>query len=175
MAASRRLRLMNDDRVVRTLEKAREKKIVDGAAGVGPRRIPSALANFLPRKSHDAHTAPRFTTKSGAHRTIFSEQSFRSRQLAQRFPANTEQSVHNGSVCSYCIHLLSLLSRVASLFSRHAVPHPVVAGANLRLSLHSKGKGIAASAIPYSRTPPAWLKTTPDQVTDQICKLARKG
>ncbi|RMY53291.1 hypothetical protein D0863_13997 [Hortaea werneckii] len=41
--------------------------------------------------------------------------------------------------------------------------------------LHSKGKGIADSAIPYSRTPPAWLKTTPDQVVDQICKLARKG
>lgn len=41
--------------------------------------------------------------------------------------------------------------------------------------LHSKGKGIASSAIPYSRTPPAWLKTTPDQVVDQICKLAKKG
>ncbi len=41
--------------------------------------------------------------------------------------------------------------------------------------LHSKGKGISASAIPYSRTPPAWLKTTPEQVVDQICKLAKKG
>jgi len=41
--------------------------------------------------------------------------------------------------------------------------------------LHSKGKGISASALPYSRTPPAWLKTTPDQVVDQICKLAKKG
>jgi hypothetical protein len=41
--------------------------------------------------------------------------------------------------------------------------------------LHSNGKGISASAIPYSRTPPAWLKTTPDQVVDQICKLAKKG
>ena len=41
--------------------------------------------------------------------------------------------------------------------------------------LHSKGKGISSSAIPYSRTPPAWLKTTPDQVVDQICKLAKKG
>lgn len=34
---------------------------------------------------------------------------------------------------------------------------------------------MAASAIPYSRTPPAWLKTTTEQVTDQICKLAKKG
>jgi small subunit ribosomal protein S13e len=41
--------------------------------------------------------------------------------------------------------------------------------------LHSKGKGISASALPYSRAPPAWLKTTPDQVVEQICKLARKG
>ena len=41
--------------------------------------------------------------------------------------------------------------------------------------LHSKGKGIAGSTVPYSRTPPAWLKTTPEQVVDQICKLARKG
>jgi len=41
--------------------------------------------------------------------------------------------------------------------------------------LHSNGKGISASAIPYSRTPPSWLKITPDQIEDQICKLARKG
>ena len=41
--------------------------------------------------------------------------------------------------------------------------------------LHSNGKGISSSAIPYSRTPPAWLKTTPDQVEEQICKLAKKG
>lgn len=41
--------------------------------------------------------------------------------------------------------------------------------------LHSNGKGISASAIPYSRTPPAWLKTTPEQIVDQICKLAKKG
>ena len=41
--------------------------------------------------------------------------------------------------------------------------------------LHSNGKGISGSAIPYSRTAPAWLKTTPEQVVDQICKLAKKG
>jgi len=41
--------------------------------------------------------------------------------------------------------------------------------------LHSNGKGISSSAIPYSRTPPAWLKTTPEQVVDQIGKLAKKG
>jgi hypothetical protein len=41
--------------------------------------------------------------------------------------------------------------------------------------MHSNGKGISASAIPYSRTPPQWLKTTPQQVVDNICKLAKKG
>ncbi|PNY25747.1 40S ribosomal protein S13 [Tolypocladium capitatum] len=41
--------------------------------------------------------------------------------------------------------------------------------------LHSNGKGISASAIPYSRAAPAWLKTTPEQVVEQIAKLARKG
>ncbi|PWW72737.1 hypothetical protein C7212DRAFT_286161 [Tuber magnatum] len=41
--------------------------------------------------------------------------------------------------------------------------------------LHSNGKGISASAIPYSRTRPTWLKTTPEQVEEQICKLAKKG
>ncbi|KAL5340327.1 ribosomal S13/S15 N-terminal domain-containing protein [Aspergillus crustosus] len=41
--------------------------------------------------------------------------------------------------------------------------------------LHSKGKGIASSALPYSRTPAPWVKITPDQVVDQIYKLARKG
>lgn len=41
--------------------------------------------------------------------------------------------------------------------------------------MHSNGKGISSSAIPYSRTPPAWLKTSPEQVVEQICKLAKKG
>jgi hypothetical protein len=41
--------------------------------------------------------------------------------------------------------------------------------------LHSNGKGISASALPYSRSPPAWLKTTPENVVDQICRLAKKG
>lgn len=41
--------------------------------------------------------------------------------------------------------------------------------------LHSKGKGIASSALPYSRTPAPWVKITPEQVVDHICKLARKG
>ncbi|GJD09364.1 40S ribosomal protein S13-1 [Galdieria sulphuraria] len=41
--------------------------------------------------------------------------------------------------------------------------------------MHSKGKGIAQSVIPYRRNPPSWVKTTPNEVVDMICKLARKG
>ena len=41
--------------------------------------------------------------------------------------------------------------------------------------LHSNGKGISASAIPYSRSVPTWFKSTPDNVVENICKLARKG
>ncbi|KAH3743856.1 40S ribosomal protein S13 [Pelomyxa schiedti] len=41
--------------------------------------------------------------------------------------------------------------------------------------MHSPGKGIAGSALPYRRTPPSWLKTTSTEVCELICKLARKG
>jgi len=29
--------------------------------------------------------------------------------------------------------------------------------------------------LPYRRTPPSWLKTSSEEVIDQICKLAKKG
>ena len=41
--------------------------------------------------------------------------------------------------------------------------------------MHSGGKGIASSALPYKRAPPTWLKQTPQQVEELICKLAKKG
>lgn len=41
--------------------------------------------------------------------------------------------------------------------------------------LHGPGKGISGSALPYKRSAPRWLKTTPEDVCDQIYKLARKG
>merc|ERR1719197_2078724 len=40
--------------------------------------------------------------------------------------------------------------------------------------MHSKGKGMSSSALPYKRTPPSWLKITQQEV-DSICRLARKG
>ncbi|WFD33693.1 ribosomal 40S subunit protein S13 [Malassezia cuniculi] len=39
----------------------------------------------------------------------------------------------------------------------------------------AKGKGISGSALPYSRSPPSWLKTPADEVIGQIVKMARKG
>ncbi|CAA0809559.1 40S ribosomal protein S13-2 [Striga hermonthica] len=36
-------------------------------------------------------------------------------------------------------------------------------------------KGISASALPYKRTPPTWLKTSSQDVEENICKFAKKG
>ena len=41
--------------------------------------------------------------------------------------------------------------------------------------MHSKGKGISASALPYRRSQPSWSKITPEEVSEQIFKLARRG
>lgn len=41
--------------------------------------------------------------------------------------------------------------------------------------MHTPGKGISKSSLPYKRTPPSWLKATPSQVEDHVCKLAKKG
>lgn len=41
--------------------------------------------------------------------------------------------------------------------------------------VYGNGKGISSSSLPYSRTPPSWLNTTPEEVEQQCCKLAKKG
>lgn len=41
--------------------------------------------------------------------------------------------------------------------------------------MHSKGKGIARSALPYRRSPPSWCKTDADTVKSEIAKYAKKG
>ncbi|KAG1464821.1 hypothetical protein G6F46_003050 [Rhizopus delemar] len=41
--------------------------------------------------------------------------------------------------------------------------------------MHTPGKGISSSALPYRRTPPSWVKTTSEEVVDMICKNAKKG
>lgn len=41
--------------------------------------------------------------------------------------------------------------------------------------MHTPGKGISGSSIPYSRRAPSWLKTTSEESKDLISKLAKKG
>jgi small subunit ribosomal protein S13e len=41
--------------------------------------------------------------------------------------------------------------------------------------MHTPGKGISKSALPYRRTPPAWFKLSIKDVMEQICNYARKG
>ena len=41
--------------------------------------------------------------------------------------------------------------------------------------MHNPGKGISGSSLPYKRTAPSWLKMSPKDVSESICKLARKG
>lgn len=41
--------------------------------------------------------------------------------------------------------------------------------------MHSSGKGISKSALPYKRTPPSWSKMTASQVEDFVIKFAKKG
>jgi len=41
--------------------------------------------------------------------------------------------------------------------------------------MHTPGKGIARSALPYRRTPPSWCKIEPEKVKDEIFKSAKKG
>ena len=41
--------------------------------------------------------------------------------------------------------------------------------------MHSNGKGIARSAKPYKRTPSSWMKLSAGDVSEVVCKLAKKG
>ncbi|XP_078441671.1 small ribosomal subunit protein uS15-like [Wolffia australiana] len=41
--------------------------------------------------------------------------------------------------------------------------------------MHSRGKGISGSALPYKRTPASWVKTSPQDVEGSITRFAKKG
>jgi len=41
--------------------------------------------------------------------------------------------------------------------------------------MHTPGKGISRSSLPYKRTPPSWCKVEPDKVKEDIVKYAKKG
>ena len=41
--------------------------------------------------------------------------------------------------------------------------------------MYTPGKGISRSSRPFRRTPPSWVKMTPKDVAEHVCKYARKG
>lgn len=41
--------------------------------------------------------------------------------------------------------------------------------------LHSPGKGISSSTIPFRRTAPNWIEYTPESTVQLICDYAKKG
>ena len=41
--------------------------------------------------------------------------------------------------------------------------------------MHTPGKGIASSALPYRRSRPSWLKIEATEIKEHVCKLAKKG
>lgn len=41
--------------------------------------------------------------------------------------------------------------------------------------MYGRGKGMSASALPYRRRAPSWLKMKPEDVVEHITKLAKKG
>jgi small subunit ribosomal protein S13e len=64
-------------------------------------------------------------------------------------------------------HLISK-SKFSQLFSFLPFSHSMG-------RMHTPGKGISKSAIPYKRTPPSWLKISSADVEEHVCKLAKKG
>ena len=41
--------------------------------------------------------------------------------------------------------------------------------------MHSSGKGMSSSSLPYSRAVPSWFKGSSEEIVDHIVKYARKG
>lgn len=41
--------------------------------------------------------------------------------------------------------------------------------------MYGNGKGMSASALPYRRSPPSWLRIRASDVEEHIQKLAKKG
>ena len=41
--------------------------------------------------------------------------------------------------------------------------------------MHTPGKGMSGSALPFKRSSPSWLKITSAEIGDIIAKLAKKG
>ncbi|KAF9668827.1 hypothetical protein SADUNF_Sadunf14G0043800 [Salix dunnii] len=64
---------------------------------------------------------------------------------------------------------------VSQLSRRKKAPSRSYSGEGFGSTNKTHGKGISASALPYKRTAPSWLKTSPQDVEENICKFAKKG
>ncbi|KAL4562800.1 hypothetical protein LXL04_026831 [Taraxacum kok-saghyz] len=64
---------------------------------------------------------------------------------------------------------LGFLSRPQSVSKQQLIPH------RRRHGSYAQWRGISASAKPYKRTPPSWLKISSQDVEENICKFAKKG
>ncbi|GAX77563.1 hypothetical protein CEUSTIGMA_g5007.t1 [Chlamydomonas eustigma] len=75
--------------------------------------------------------------------------------------------------CNFQGRVQSLIAKLAQIFLFRS---RVLESTSLKMGrMHSNGKGMSSSALPYKRTPPSWCKTTSTEVVEQITKLARKG
>lgn len=41
--------------------------------------------------------------------------------------------------------------------------------------MHSRGKGMSSSALPYKKSPPSWLKTSTTEVSFEFCCIVRSA
>uniref|UniRef100_A0A0D9X3V8 Small ribosomal subunit protein uS15 N-terminal domain-containing protein n=1 Tax=Leersia perrieri TaxID=77586 RepID=A0A0D9X3V8_9ORYZ len=74
--------------------------------------------------------------------------------------------------------VLALPAAAAAASSPTAVPVAVAVAEFPTATMgrmHSRGKGISSSALPYKRTPHSWVKTAAADVEDMIMKAAKKG
>jgi hypothetical protein len=92
---------------------------------------------------------------------------------ATRSPARSHLSINytSGYHGVYCCSRACRGARAASpLALAHQTPPFLSQG-----RMHSNGKGISDSALPYKRTPPSWLKETAAQVVDSGEWTVRAG
>ena len=41
--------------------------------------------------------------------------------------------------------------------------------------MYGPGKGMSSTTLPYKRRAPSWIKLKPEDLSEQFCKLAKKG
>ncbi|CAE6144742.1 unnamed protein product [Arabidopsis arenosa] len=83
---------------------------------------------------------------------------------------DTVEKAHEGDIT--CI---SWAPKAITVGERHAMVL-ATSGDDKKVKLwEAPKKGISASALPYKRSSPSWLKTTSQDVDESICKFAKKG